>query len=67
MVAPFEVRVDTLMSMRINASDIAHLFSNISTSPTTPDVISAVVFRYADMMVCSRFICCLQPETDSIL
>lgn len=44
-MAPFEVAVDTLMSLRINASDIASLFHNISTSSDIPDVISAVVFR----------------------
>ena len=47
VVAPFEVVVDTLMSLRINASDIASLFNNISTASDIPDVISAVVFRCA--------------------
>ena len=44
MIAPFEVAVDTLMSLRINASDIANLFSTVSNA-STADVISAIVFR----------------------
>ena len=48
VVAPFEVAVDTLMALRINASDITNLFRAISNSSTTPDLISAVVFRYAE-------------------
>ena len=46
VVAPFEVTVDTLMALRINASDIATLFSGFSNSSRVPDVISAIVFRY---------------------
>lgn len=44
MVAAFEVQVDTLMSLRINASDIARLFGSINTGRSS-EVISAVVFR----------------------
>ena len=44
VIAPFEVAVDTLMSLRINATDIANLFSTVSNASTT-DVISAIVFR----------------------
>ena len=46
VVASFEVAVDTLMALRINASDIATLFNSISNSSSVPDVISAIVFRY---------------------
>ena len=46
MVAAFEVTVDTLMALRINASDVASLFDTISNSSSVPDVISATVFRY---------------------
>ena len=46
VVAAFEVTVDTLMALRINASDVASLFDTISNSSSVPDVISATVFRY---------------------
>lgn len=46
VVAPFEVTVDTLMALRINASDIATLFSDITNSSRVPSVISAIAFRY---------------------
>ena len=48
MVAPYEVTVDTLMALRINASNIISLFTDISNNSTIPNVISAIVFRYVE-------------------
>ena len=45
MVAAFEVTVDTLMALRINASDVTSLFNGISNSSSVPGVISAIVLR----------------------
>ena len=48
VVAPYEVTVDTLMALRINASNIISLFTDISNNSTIPNVISAIVFRYVE-------------------
>lgn len=44
LVAAFELKVDTMMTLRVNVSDIERMFASISNQ-TTPDVISAVIFR----------------------
>lgn len=50
MVASFELKMDVLMAMHINSSDIDRLFDSISNASTSSqhDVISAVVFRSGD-------------------
>ncbi|KAK9917440.1 hypothetical protein WJX75_004387 [Coccomyxa subellipsoidea] len=47
VVSAFELKVDLLMAMRINSSDIDRLFSSISNTSTSTEheVISAVIFR----------------------
>ncbi|CAL8464782.1 g4317 [Coccomyxa elongata] len=47
VVASFELKMDVLMAMQINSSDIDRLFDSISNASTSSqhDVISAVVFR----------------------
>ncbi|EIE22879.1 hypothetical protein COCSUDRAFT_42464 [Coccomyxa subellipsoidea C-169] len=47
VVAAFELKVDLLMAMRINGSDIDRLFATISnaSSSTQHEVISTVIFR----------------------
>ncbi len=64
MVAAFEVTVDTLMALRINASDIASLFNDISNSSSVPDVISAIVFRYIQEDGCFCEFKCLNKTKD---
>ncbi len=48
VVASFELKMDVLMAMHINSSDIDRLFDSINNASTSSeyDVISAVVFRF---------------------
>lgn len=48
VVASFELKMDVLMAMNINSSDIDRLFESISNASTSlqHEVISAVVFRF---------------------
>ena len=47
-MASFELKMDVLMAMHINSSDIDRLFNSINNATTSSeyDVISAVVFRF---------------------
>ena len=48
-MSAFELKVDLLMAMCINSSDIDRLFNSISNTSTSTEheVISAVIFRLA--------------------
>lgn len=43
--AAFELKVDNLMSLRINYTDTLPLYTRASNNLTVPAVVSAVMFR----------------------